>query len=141
MLDVFSQYELAIEQMRDPTIEPFLTKYQNELVALNSIIMGAGESIEGSLFYRNHLRELPDEPDPVYRYKRRNYLRYVCTGRRILEIGFNGGHSALLALTANKYLEYHAIDICKYKYTSLGFEYLQTLFGNRIDLHRGDSRA
>jgi hypothetical protein len=68
--------------------------------------------------------ELDDIPDPIYRYKRPNYLRYVTSGRCLLEIGFNAGHSALLALTANQYLTYTGIDICKYKYTRASFDYL-----------------
>jgi hypothetical protein len=140
MFDLYTQYARMITEIADKDKEPFYQEYCHYLIALNRIVMGTDEVIEGSLFYDHLIHNLDDVPDPAYRYKRRNFVRYVCTGRRLLEVGFNAGHSALLALTVNKYLTYHAIDIDKYRYTTLAYQYLQDIFGDRIQMLSGDSR-
>jgi len=56
-----------------------------------------------------------------------------------MEIGFNAGHSALLMLTANPSLKLTYIDICVHRYTTLCFEYLRSIFGDRINLINGNS--
>ncbi len=140
MLDLYSEYANFLKEASSVDNEPFLEEYKDLLSDLNKHILSSNELIEGSLFYRHELRELPNVPDPYYRYKRRNYIRYICTGRNLLEIGFNGGHSALLALTANKQLTYSAIDIGKYAYTHAAFKFLKGHFGNRIYMYCGDSR-
>jgi hypothetical protein len=57
-----------------------------------------------------------------------------------LEIGFNAGHSCLLALSVNPDLYYTGIDIGMHAYTRPCFDYLRSIFGNRVRLYIGDSR-
>eukprot|EP00966_Prymnesium_polylepis_P302415 6986830-Prymnesium_polylepis.1 len=57
----------------------------------------------------------------------------------MLEIGFNGGHSATLALIANPKLDYHAIDLCEHNYTRRCFQLLRFRFPGRVTLTCGDS--
>ena len=140
MLDLYFEYRKFLVESNDFDREPFYDDYKDILLELNKAVLACNELVEGSLFYPHNLSDLSIIPDPVYRYKRRNYIRYVCTGYRLLEIGFNAGHSALLALTANKHLSYTAIDIGKYAYTHAAFRVLKAHFGNRVHLYCGDSR-
>jgi hypothetical protein len=57
----------------------------------------------------------------------------------IVEIGFNAGHAALLMLVSNLDLIYTAVDICSHRYTIPCYEYLRSVFGDRIRLVSGDS--
>jgi hypothetical protein len=58
----------------------------------------------------------------------------------MLEIGFNAGHSALLALSANPQLAFYAIDICWHEYTKRCAEFLAVEFPGRFHFFAGDSR-
>ncbi len=69
------------------------------LRALNIAVEKTGVLIEGNLFY-HHQTSVTHEtpPDSSRAHKRRNFLRVVNGCGRFVEIGFNAGHSALLAL-------------------------------------------
>ncbi len=56
----------------------------------------------------------------------------------MLEIGLNGGHSALLALAHG--VELHSVDICMHSYTRPVANYLQHAFKDRFYFYEGDSR-
>jgi hypothetical protein len=140
MLDLYQAFSRVIQETRDLDVEPFFAEYCDTLEELNRIAVSTDEQIEGSLFNAHLVRELPLAPMAVYRYKRRNYVKYVASGRRLLEIGFNAGHSALLALIGNPYLTYTGVDIGKYRYTRLCYEFLKQKFGSRIEVFIGDSR-
>lgn len=105
---------------------------------VNRIVAAYGEPLEGNLFYYHH------EPNPcretVYHEfypKRRNYLAACRAASCMLEIGVNGGHSALLALAAG--VEYHGVDICQHRYTRPVASFLKSQFGNRFHFYAGDS--
>ena len=105
---------------------------------LNRIVLDSGEKLEGNLFYYHH------EPNPsrhsVYGEfypKRRNYLAACRASTCMLEIGVNGGHSALLALAGG--VEYHGVDICEHRYTRPVAEFLKSQFGERFHFYQGDS--
>ena len=57
-----------------------------------------------------------------------------------MEIGFNAGHSALLALACNPGLRYVGVDICEHDYTKECARYLAGVFDARFKLIEGDSR-
>lgn len=129
--------------LRREDYEPAFDRYRRYLPELNAICVRSGDMLEGNLFYAAPHdfadgTDLP--PDAVYRWKRRNYATYVLSGSSLMEIGFNGGHSALLALTANPELRYHGMDFGNHPYTRPCFEYLRGVFGDRINLWIGDSR-
>lgn len=71
--------------------------------------------------------------------KQQNLFSLGITAKNILEIGFNAGHSALLFLMANKTSKIVCFDICHYPYARPCFDYLQSLFGDRLELVEGDS--
>jgi hypothetical protein len=96
--------------------------------------------IEGNLFYYHESKELPSIPDVRRIHKRRNFAFYSLTGSSLLEIGFNAGHSALLALTMNPQLVYMGLDLGSHSYTKPCFEYLESAFPGRVTMLLGDSR-
>jgi hypothetical protein len=129
-----------INQVCSGVWEPGYDEYRSHLGELNNIVRNSGVKLEGSLF-AEHLRDdISDTPVPLFRNKRVNYAVFCSTGDTLLEIGFNAGHSALLALTINKDLHYTGVDICHHPYTMPCYEYLKGIFGDRIRLYAGDSR-
>jgi len=95
----------------------------------------------GNLFY-NHNISYGVEDDPIAEYQdKRAFFAAALAGRRaLLEVGFNAGHSALLALMGDPALVYTGIDICQTKYTVPCAQYLAQAFGSRFTLIKGDSR-
>jgi hypothetical protein len=59
---------------------------------------------------------------------------------RLLELGVNAGHSALLALPSNPRLEYYGVDIMSHAYTAECIDFLKGEFPGRVHLFTGDSR-
>jgi hypothetical protein len=105
---------------------------------LNAIVARSGDLLEGNVFYHHH------EPNPgrgnivdYFRAKRHNYATICKAATCMLEIGVNGGHSALLALANG--IEYHGIDICWHPYTKPAAAFLKSTFGDRFHFYEGDS--
>ena len=71
--------------------------------------------------------------------KQMNLYSLGMFAKNVLEIGFNAGHSALLFLLANPTSKVVCFDICEHPYTIKCFEYLQSIFKDRIELIIGDS--
>ena len=71
---------------------------------------------------------------------RRNAWRAVRFKERLLEVGVNAGHSALLALSSNPRLEYYGVDIMSHAYTAECVDFLKGEFPGRVHLFTGDSR-
>ena len=59
--------------------------------------------------------------------------------KRVLEIGFNGGHSAELFLSTNPNIELVSFDIGCHDYVSLGKNFIDQNYPNRHELVIGDS--
>ena len=59
--------------------------------------------------------------------------------RTICETGFNGGHSALLWLSANANATVHMFDLFAYAASRAGEAVLRAHFGSRLVVHRGPS--
>jgi len=118
--------------------EPFKEEYQEVLKGITNILSKYNE-VEGNVFGR-HLTDPKTYPRPEFIKKRRNLTLLSLTKNNILEIGFNAGHSAILLLTANPNLKYTAIDICTNPYVEECFEFLKSIFKERIFLIKGDSK-
>ena len=71
--------------------------------------------------------------------KRDMYVGLARRAHRMLEVVFNAGHSATLALIANPTLEYHALDLCQHNYTRRCFQLLMFRFPGRVSMTCGDS--
>ena len=135
-----AELELFINQACNRGWEPGYEEYQHHLAALNQIVRESGTLLEGNLF-AEHLRpHISDNPVECFRNKRANYAIFCSGGLSLLEIGFNAGHSCMLALTVNTKLRYIGVDIGMHAYTQPCYEYLKSVFGDRIALHIGDSR-
>ena len=118
--------------------EPLFNQYKHNLETLNKIINDVGEPLEGNIFYEHldpHRTQLIEKFFP----KRAALAMFAMSHDNIIEIGFNSGFSALLMLTANPNLKLTSVDICEHKYTLPCFEYLKSIFGDRIELVQGDS--
>lgn len=75
-----------------------------------------------------------------FEHKRQNIFNLAKKHNRILEIGFNAGHSSLLMLLANPKCSIVAFDLGEHPYTKHCFKYLSDTFGsNRINIIYGDS--
>ena len=79
-------------------------------------------------------------PDAALAPARRNVWRAVRFKERLLEVGVNAGHSALLALSSSPRLEYYGVDIMAHAYTAECVDFLKGEFPGRVHLFTGDSR-
>lgn len=95
----------------------------------------------GNLFY-DHDVEYPVRAAPIAEQKdKRDFFAAAIRGRQsLLEVGFNAGHSALLALMSNPNLSYTGIDTCGPKYSVDCVNYMARQFKGRFNFIRADSR-
>lgn len=111
-------------------------KNKNIFKELENICIKTGEKVEGNCFSEhenidNKLKELI--------YKQCNHFSLGKISNNIMEIGFNAGHSSLLYLISSPNSKITVFDLCEHKYTMPCFNYLQTLFPNRLEIYPGDS--
>ena len=134
------ELQQVINKLFDTEWDPGLSECLEHFHALNRIMSACGSPIEGSLFTPHLPSNLPDVPDPQSFSKRRNFALFCTGGSSLCEIGFNAGHSCMLALTVNRYMSYVGIDLAAHPYTIPCYDYLRSVFGDRVRLHFGDSR-
>ncbi len=102
---------------------------------LKEIVVDLNELPEGNVLYKDKTFEIHTYNWPIHI----NLMTVAKKCNKILEVGFNMGHSALMMLIANPECSIDCIDICEHKYTEKCFEYLKSVFSNRIRLHKGSS--
>jgi len=130
-----------LKQFENDQNEPFAHVYKKHLIALLDIVEKSGDEGEGSIFYGFGYKDrTADKLDPEFRNKRRGMALFGMAKKRVLEVGFNSGFSALLMLTANPNLELVCIDIGYHSYVQPCAKYLKEQFGDRFTLVLGDSR-
>ncbi len=116
---VISQHNHILQKLEDICIEA----------------MGS-DMVEGNCFCENkNTRNRPADLIP----KQMNLFSLGMSAQKVLEIGFNTGHSALLFLLANPSSKLLCFDIVEHPYTMKCFEYLQSIFGDRLEMIVGDS--
>ena len=74
--------------------------------------------------------------------KKSNFLKNIVQDKSIknvMEIGFNGGHSAEIFLSSNPNIQLTSFDIGQHSYVSVGKEYIDNTFPNRHTLILGNS--
>ena len=126
---------------RDMLDEVFSDAFNARLARINAIVAKSGERLEGSLFYPDGEERFLSEPPAVeLAPARRNLWRAARFKERLLEVGVNAGHSALLALSANPRLEYSGVDLMSHAYTIACVDFLKGEFPGRVHLFPGDSR-
>ena len=110
------------------------------LQALSKEVQRSGENLEGNLFFNHHATDLNKLCyDDWAKNKRKSYSGFALAHNVAFEIGFNAGHSALLALSINKNLKLIAIDIAEHKYTARCYQILKEVFGSRLELFSANS--
>jgi len=107
---------------------------------LLTIIQSKSDFLDGSLFYVDLHGALGGTPEYSLRVKRRNLMELATKARNVLEIGFNGGHSALLILLANPQIKISIVDLFTSPYAEACFDYLNRCFPGRLVSLKGDSR-
>lgn len=116
--------------------EEILQANQDKFDHLYQLCKDSGEPVEGNCFTQ-HLNV--DNVLPSLVYKQMNHFSLGRVSNRIMEIGFNAGHSSLLYLLSNPSATLTVFDLCEHAYTRPCFEYLASEFPGRITLHAGDS--
>lgn len=114
-----------------------ISKNYHHIVNLKEIVERSGELLEGDCLYQHQTTNML----PELVNKQRNIFTLAKSCNKILEIGLNAGHSALLMLLANPNAILYCFDICDHRYTKLCFQYLYENFGGRVMLYEGDSNV
>jgi hypothetical protein len=126
---------------RDTLDEVFADLFRLRLKRIAELVKQSGERLEGNIFFGDLKDRYVDEPpDGELAPARRNVWRAVRFKERLLEVGVNAGHSALLALSSNPRLEYYGVDIMSHAYTEPCVDFLKGEFPGRVHLFTGDSR-
>ena len=126
---------------RDTLVEIFSGAFLERLGRLNAIVRQSGEALEGNIFYPDRDERFAESPPSVdLAPARRNVWRAVRFKNRLLEVGVNAGHGALLALSSNPRLQYYGVDILTHAYTIECVDFLKGEFPGRVHLFPGDSR-
>jgi hypothetical protein len=126
---------------RDTLDEIFADAFRQRLQRIAEIVKHSGEPLEGNIFYADgEERYAAEPPADQLAPARRNVWRAVRFKQRLLEVGVNAGHSALLALSSNPRLEYYGVDIMSHGYTAECVDFLRGEFPGRVHLFPGDSR-
>jgi Methyltransferase domain len=127
--------------VRDTLDETLSPAFRERLQRLNAIAGRSGETLEGNVFYPDQDKTFAGSPPAAaLAPARRNVWRAVRFKERLLEVGVNAGHSALLALSANPKLEYYGVDVLAHAYTVECVDFLKGEFPGRVHLFPGDSR-
>lgn len=121
--------------------EEVLRKYSNVLNGLDSTIKQTREHLEGNLFYQDHDFWEQFVMTPLFANSRYNLFNYAKSAQNILEIGFNGGHSCFLYLISNPTSKVQLFDLGNHSYARPCYEYLSSVFPNRLSMIWGDSTS
>ncbi len=126
---------------RETLDEVFSDGFRQRLGRLNAIVKQSGEGLEGNIFYLDEDERFAGRPPAEgLAPARRNVWRAARFKERMLEVGVNAGHSALLALSSNPKLQYYGVDIMSHAYAIECVDYLKGEFPGRVHLFPGDSR-
>ncbi len=110
------------------------------LQELNQHIAETGERFTGNAFYGQYKSSLVGEPFTVETGDARHNLRLLTrSARRVLQLGLNGGHLALMALENDPKLEWHVIEACNFRYELDAGYFLHQRFPERFQLFTGQS--
>lgn len=126
-----------IEPISDEDYNRIITECLPHINKLKLIVQSTNELPEGGSYYKHKTFEPMLEKIPC----QKNLMTLAKLSQNILEIGFNMGHSALFMLIANPNCKIDCIDICEHIYTQHCFNYLSTVFSNRIRLLKGSSHS
>jgi len=110
---------------------------EEHLTNLEKIIYECKCPLEGNAFYHHQSPGRWNEGDKLVRHDKfinKQINLFWCgtlSNKKVCEVGFNAGHSALLLLLAREYsvnLEFLIFDICRHAYTTPCLEYIKKKF-------------
>lgn len=122
---------------RSTVLETLEARVRPYLTDLTGIIQANGGWMTGGLFYVNLEGARGGMPDHSLHWKRENLVALAQNASNILEIGFAGGHGALLMLLANPKARLTVLDPMQLPYARPCFDYLQRMFPGRLTLESG----
>lgn len=134
-------YMLNLEKPRPYSYAQTLQSYRHIFETLDNIVKASGQPfVEGSLFFFGNQDMSYND---VFLHKQINLYNHALKAHRIVEVGFNAGHSTALMLLANPTSKILHFDINEHAYTMQCYRYLKSVFGNErfIDFIEGDSRT
>lgn len=103
---------------------------------ISEIIDNSQERLEGNVYCDISSNNIINE----FVVKQKNISNLSKNKNKIIEIGFNAGHSLLLMLLENPKAEYLLFDLGIHSYTKPCFEYLKNSFSDtKINIIYGDS--
>jgi len=130
-------------KLLSPEQQAVLIRFDNSIQAYKSVfselmaaVKATGELLEGNIWYDHHTWTPYED-----KTKSHNLFSLASESTNMLEIGFNAGHSCLVALLANPHLKITAVDIGKHKYVQPCYAVLQRHFGEMIHLITGSSES
>lgn len=112
------------------------------LEALDQIITDSQEDLEGNCFYHNTKAGQTRISSWWMYYKRMNLVNLIQSKnpKKIAEIGFNAGHSALLILhSLSPTSEMRIFDLNNHGYSTKAFQYLSQHYSQLKEMIIGDS--
>lgn len=122
---------------------------ENHLLNLENIIYDCKCPLEGNAFYYHQSPGRWNEGEKLIRndkFLNKQINLFWCgslMNKKVCEIGFNAGHSALLLLLSREYsvnLEFLIFDICRHKYTEPCLEYIKKEFSDvKFEIVGGNS--
>lgn len=124
------------EELYDSASETIITPAVKQL---DKIVEESGDHLEGNCFYHGNLYDVPW----FYKYKRINFYNIVKDNnvKKMVEIGFNAGHSAIVFLAAfEKDASIYFFDYGSHPYARPCYKYLKDRFPQVKDFIEGDSR-
>ena len=125
--------------LRSADLDALERRAQPYLDDLLSIMQQISKGITGNLFYVDLMAARGRMPQISLRGKRENLLQLGRQARDILEIGFAGGHSALIFLLSSLDSKLTIVDPLELPYARPCFDYLSSMFPGRIELIQGYS--
>ncbi len=127
-----------LNQLKDFTIHTTINKAKFYIdTYLIPIIINCGELLEGNIFMLHHTIHYTD----LFLNKTKNISNMVLNKniKKVMEIGFNSGFSALLMLLTNPTICISCFDLGEHTYTMPCYEQLKETFGDRLHITIGDS--
>lgn len=110
--------------------------FQYHINNISKIIDDTNERLEGNVYCDISSKNIIHE----FKVKQENIKNISKNKNKIMEIGFNAGHSVLLMLLENPNAEYLLFDLGNHSYTKPCFEYLKESFSEtKINIIYGDS--
>ncbi|MCK4662597.1 MAG: DUF616 domain-containing protein [Bacteroidales bacterium] len=120
--------------------EMWTPQFLINLQELNKVVSETEEELEGNLCYFHLSKNYSfAPPDPRRWIRREHFIRALTNRKCIFEIGFNAGHSALLALHHTN-ISFTSIDIAIHQYVQPAADFLKVKYGDRFCFYKLDSR-